>query len=240
MNRGRTFVALAATAAVLSLLGLRLRSTRSAAPAAAERGMRVPAGEASPPSAADRLAAAAPDPVAAGPVAAPIPARLPPFTLAGLDGRPTPISAFAHRSLIINFWAPWCAPCRREIPLLRTIDRQWRARQVSVIGIAVDARAAVARYAHAAGIDYPLLTGEQDALDVAAKLGVATPAFPFTVFTDARGRIVAVYLGELHRPQIDLILGVVQRLNTARIALPAARRAIDAGLDRLRSATATG
>ena len=77
---------------------------------------------------------------------------------------------------------------------------------------------------------YPLLIGEQDALDVAAELGVDSPVFPFTVFTDRRGEVVALYVGELHQPQADLILSVVQKLDTDLLQLPAARRVIADGL----------
>ena len=199
-------------------------------------GIRVAAGETSPPSAADAL----PTPAPGALPAVRIPERMPRFTLPDLNGKPTAIDAFRGRSLIINFWATWCAPCRREIPLLKAVNTDWKDRRFSVLGIAVDQRAAVVRFAQRFQISYPLLAGQQDALDVAAAFGVATPAFPFTVFTDDRRRIVALYLGELHRPQIDLILRVVQRLNAGRLELPAARRAIDAGLAQLQTATAPG
>ena len=74
------------------------------------------------------------------------------------------------------------------------------------------------------------IIGEQDALDVAAQLGMDSPAFPFTVFTDRRGEVVALFLGELHRPQADLILSVVQSLNQDRVQLPEARRTLAEGL----------
>jgi hypothetical protein len=86
-------------------------------------------------------------------------------------------------------------------------------------------------------IGYPLLVGEQDALDVAAAFGVKSPAFPFTVFTDRRGEVVALYMGELHRPQAGLILGVVRSLNQDRLKLPEARRLIAEGLSGLAAKT---
>ncbi len=167
-----------------------------------------------------------------------IPERLPDFTLENRGGTPTSITAWRGKSLILNFWATWCAPCRREIPLLESLDTQWNSRNVAVIGIAVDRRDEVLAFAKAFHIDYPLLIGEQDALDAAAAVGVASPVFPFTVFTDRRGEIVAVFVGELHKPQAELILGQVQSLDADRVELQAARHAIAEGLDALNAGKA--
>lgn len=236
MNRTVTIAAAAAVAVCIAWFGLRLETSDDATVPAADRGVPVPAGEASAPSAADRV----PIPAAASWPKVRIPAHLPQFTLRGLNGAPSSIGQFKGRSLIINFWATWCAPCRREIPLLQSIQSAWQPQRFSVVGIAVDRRASVLRFARRFKINYPLMSGEQDALNVATAFGVATPAFPFTVFSDRRGRIVTLYLGELHRPQIELILAVVKQLNADRIGLPAARREVEAGLTQLNAGAATG
>jgi thiol-disulfide isomerase/thioredoxin len=136
--------------------------------------------------------------------------------------------------LIINFWATWCAPCRSEIPLLQSLHAEWAGRDVTVVGIAVDYREPVLAFAQRYKIGYPLLIGEQDALDAAAAFGVRSPVFPFTVFTDRRGEVVALFIGELHRPQAELILSQVQSLNMDVVELTAARRAIAEGLSALK------
>jgi len=192
--------------------------------------VRVPAGQASLPNPSDRLDST--DEMYAPPK---IPDRLPPFALADRTGKVTPIGAFAGKSLIINFWATWCAPCRSEIPLLESLHAEWTAQGVSVIGIAVDFPDKVGEFADRFNIRYPLLIGEQDALDAAAALGVSSPVFPFTVFTDRRGEVVALFVGELHRPQAELILSQVENLNHGRVGLPAARAAIEAGLQALKT-----
>jgi thiol-disulfide isomerase/thioredoxin len=195
--------------------------------------IRVAAGEASAPNLSD-LAGELP----AGVIPPPkIPDRLPQFSLGDRSGKSTPIASFAGKSLIINFWATWCAPCRSEIPLLETLQAEWAGRGTSVVGIAVDHRDQVLEFADRFKIGYPLLIGEQDALDAAASFGVASPVFPFTVFTDRRGEVVALFIGELHQPQAELILSQVQQLNAGQIDLPAARRAITAGLSALHSST---
>jgi len=139
----------------------------------------------------------------------------------------------AGKVVLVNFWATWCPPCRREIPLLKTLSAAWAGRDLKVIGIAVDYRDKVQDFAGQYKIDYPLLVGEQDALDVAAKFGMDSPAFPFTVFTDRRGEVVALFVGELHQPQLDFILSEVQNLNQDRVQLPEARRAIAEALGKL-------
>jgi thiol-disulfide isomerase/thioredoxin len=209
---------------------------RAAAPLA---GVRVPAGEASPPTPSDFDApfdSVAGTAVAPGEPASPrIPDHLPEFSLVGRTGKPTPITTWRGKSLIINFWATWCAPCRHEIPLLQSIRREWLDRNVEVVGIAVDYRDKVVAYADDLKISYPLLIGEDDALDVAQAFGVDSPAFPFTVFTDRRGEVVALYVGELHKIQVDLILSVVQSLNQNRMQLPEARHTIAEGLRSMRT-----
>jgi len=198
----------------------------------------IPATDGAGRSAADgagRSAAQASDAAEEAAMPAPerIPDRLPNFTLAGADGKPTPISGWTGKSLLLNFWATWCAPCRREIPLLETLRTAWRAQGFEVIGIAVDRRPDVLDFAQRLKIDYPLLIGEEDALDVAGALGFDSPAFPFTVFTDRQSRIVALFVGELHPAQAELILGTIQRVNSGQMEVAAARSAIFAGLQKL-------
>jgi hypothetical protein len=80
------------------------------------------------------------------------------------------------------------------------------------------------------GIDYPLLIGEQEALDAAAAFGVTTVGLPFTVFSDRQGRIVNAHLGELTAAQADLILETVRRVDAGDTPLAEARTALEAAL----------
>ena len=195
--------------------------------------LATPAGQASPPSLTDLAPETAPPTTA-------IPERVPDFVLKDLKGRPTPIRQWAGKALILNFWATWCAPCRREIPLLKSLASSFAERDIVTVGIAVDYPDKVQDFADQYHIGYPLLVGEQDALDVAASLGVTTPAFPFTVFTDKRGNIIALTVGELHRPQLDLIMASIEQIETGGLALPAARQQIAEGLASLAKKQAPG
>jgi thiol-disulfide isomerase/thioredoxin len=159
--------------------------------------------------------------------------RIPTFTLADTENRPRTLQDWPERSLIVNFWATWCAPCRREIPLLKQIQREHGPEGFQVIGIAVDFRDQVLAYAKEMRIDYPVLIGEQDALDAAAAFGVDAIGFPFTVFSDRQGRIVAAHVGELTAAQADVILDAVRRVDSGAYSPEQARTAIESGLARL-------
>jgi peroxiredoxin len=117
--------------------------------------------------------------------------------------------------------------------MLGSLAAQWADRGVVVVGIAVDQPRAVASYARELKIPYPLLVGEQDALDAALALGVVAPVFPFTVFTDDAGEIVALFIGELHPTQAALILSRVQSVDRHELNAAEARRSIAAELGRL-------
>jgi peroxiredoxin len=228
IERALRFAGAALVALVAVWAGARIHSAWVARSTSA--GIAIPVGEASPPTRSD-LVDQPPRPPPAK-----IPDQLPDFSLAALDGKLTSIHAWSGKSLVINFWATWCAPCRREIPLLEGLSGEWASRGVTVIGVAVDHRDQVASFARELKISYPLLIGEQEALDVAGRFGVDSPVFPFTVFTDRRGEVVALYVGELRRPQVDLILSTVQDLDQNHIALQQARQVIAEGLRALPAA----
>jgi thiol-disulfide isomerase/thioredoxin len=147
-----------------------------------------------------------------------IPDNLPDITLADRDGKPTKLASFAGRPLMLNFWATWCAPCRREIPLLNKIRMERKAQNAEIVGIAVDFRDDVLSFLTKTPLSYPLLIGEEDGLAAAEAFGMGM-GFPFSVFVDSQNRILTVKVGELHEDEanfafdrlLDIDKGVMTR-----------------------------
>ena len=148
------------------------------------------------------------------------------FTLNDIDGNPREFAEWSGRPRLLNFWATWCAPCRREIPLLKQFQAEQPDDGILVMGIAVDFPEEVAVYAEAAEFNYPILVGEQDAMAVAESSGIDFIAMPFTMIVARDGRFLGAYLGELHREQLDDIAGVLARLDAGDIDAEGASEAL--------------
>jgi thiol-disulfide isomerase/thioredoxin len=168
----------------------------------------------------------------ASPQPHPIPERLPDFSLPDLAGVSHTLSDWRGRLLAVNFWATWCEPCRREIPLLKDLRRENARNGFEIIGIAIDNRDSVAKYAREMRMDYPILVGERGGLEAAGAFGME-PVLPFTVFADGKGRIVTLKVGELHRDEAAFILARLADVGAGRMSLQAARQQIDERVRRL-------
>ena len=151
----------------------------------------------------------------------------PSFSLMGLDGEMRDFDEFAGRHRLLNFWATWCAPCRREIPLLKEFQAEQGDHGILVIGIAVDVMEDVQQYAEAAEFNYPILVGEMDAMAVAEQSGLQFHAMPFTMIVSADGEYLNAHFGELHRPDLDKIRDVLARLDAGEIDTDTARKALE-------------
>jgi thiol-disulfide isomerase/thioredoxin len=160
------------------------------------------------------------------------PQQLPDFSLPDLGGTPHRLSDWSGRTLVINFWATWCEPCRREIPLLEAIQRENTGKNIEILGIAVDHPDSVQKMVKDLKIGYPVLVGEKGGLAAVSAFGMDT-VLPFTVFADPQGRIVTLKVGELHRDEATFILARLADLAAGRLDLEATRGRIDGEIRRL-------
>jgi thiol-disulfide isomerase/thioredoxin len=99
--------------------------------------------------------------------------------------------------LLLNTWGPWCAPCRKELPILQNVQDQFAKDGVKVIGMATRTnQAAVELFISQKEISYLQLADFDSAVMVQLD-GVPSTTVPSTVFIDRKGRIAGWALGEV-------------------------------------------
>ena len=118
------------------------------------------------------------------------------------DGKPQALRQWQGSLLVVNFWATWCAPCVEEMPDLETIQAEYGARGVQVIGLAIDNAEPVRRFRNELKIELPLLLAGAAGTQLGRELGNASGALPYTVLIDRSGRIVQAKLGQLRAAEL--------------------------------------
>lgn len=130
----------------------------------------------------------------------------PDFSLKDSRDESRRISEWNGKVLLLNFWATWCPPCRKEIPELIALQEDYKDRGLQIVGIAIDELGATQEFANKAGINYPTLTGEAEAIQVALSYGNTSGALPYTVIVDRNNRIAFTQPGQVHRDEIENLL----------------------------------
>ena len=113
-------------------------------------------------------------------------------------------AAIENQVVILNFWAPWCLPCRTEIPYL--IDIQMRENpSLVIVGIAIDQRAPVRRFEDEVGLNYLSLIGETQGIELMQRYG-ASGALPLTLVFDREGVLRHRILGSIRPAELGRAL----------------------------------
>jgi len=130
----------------------------------------------------------------------------PDFHLGSSTGEFVTPADFPGKTLLINFWATWCEPCRKEMPMLNDLQSQYGPAGLQVIGIALDDVQSVRDFAEKLGITYTILVGEADVMDTNRAYGNVSGMLPFSVLVDKEGVIRWQYAGEIQQNEISVLL----------------------------------
>jgi len=138
---------------------------------------------------------------------------LPDITLPDLKGTQRKLLEWQNKVLVLNFWATWCSPCRKEIPEFIKLQSDIGDKGLQFIGIAVEELEPVKEFSDSVGINYPTLIGQVTGINLSIPLGNMISTVPFTVIFDRQGNIVHRQLGEISREKILEIVGPLLEKN---------------------------
>ena len=127
------------------------------------------------------------------------------------EGKSQALKQWQGKTIVLNFWATWCTPCREEMPELSELNTEFKQRNVVVIGIAVDELSVIKAFAHdtkkdAIKVSYPLLAAEVEGMDLASSLGNDKGVLPYTVIIKPDGTVLKTYFGRVTKPLLTKAL----------------------------------
>ena len=123
------------------------------------------------------------------------------------DGAPTTVSG-PGRIRLINYWASWCGPCRKEMPVLDAYAAEQGDNGIQVLGIALDTAEEARAFRRAVPVRFTLLLETPGPGDSSVRLGNARGILPYTVLVDAEGRLVKTHYGAV--PDVEAVQAWVQ------------------------------
>lgn len=127
--------------------------------------------------------------------------RAPDFTLRDMNGAPVRLSDFRGKAVVLNFWATWCLPCRREIPWFIEMQNKYGRQGLQIIGVSMDdgGRDAVEGFVKRMGINYLILQGDNHA----ASLYGGAQVVPKTYYISRDGRVVSSVEGLVNESEVE-------------------------------------
>jgi len=128
------------------------------------------------------------------------------FSLNDINGVNHRSEEWQGKILVVNFWATWCPPCRKETPMFVELQEQYASKGLQFLGIAIDDLSNVKDFVDTYAVNYPMLIGNEDAIQLAKKYGNRFGALPYTVIINREGTIVHAQAGEMLREKTEKIL----------------------------------
>jgi len=127
--------------------------------------------------------------------------KAPNFSLKTSEGKAIELEKLKGKVVVVNFWATWCGPCRREIPGFMEVYDQYRSKGLEIVGVSLDRGGwdVVKPYLDKRPITYPIVIGDADlavAYDVMSVI-------PITVIVDKKGNIVKRHVGIMFKSDLE-------------------------------------
>jgi peroxiredoxin len=130
------------------------------------------------------------------------------FTVKDIAGKDVRLSQYKGQVVLLNFWATWCVPCKREIPALTALYRDYKKRGFVVLGVSVDSEIrAIKPFAREMKMNYPVLIGAGRE-DLSKAFGPFI-GFPTSVLVARDGKVCVRHVGVVSRAQLERQIGAL-------------------------------
>ncbi len=132
--------------------------------------------------------------------------KRPEFKLFDLEDKLRNVNEWDGKVLLINFWATWCPPCKKEMPAFMQLREQYNKQGFEILGVALDDKESVQDFVDTLGVEYPIMIAQQKGIELSSQYGNRIGALPFSVFVDRDGKIKATHAGELSKQQVEKVI----------------------------------
>ena len=129
------------------------------------------------------------------------------LSLPDVDGREQRLDQWKGKVLVVNFWATWCEPCRKEMPDFVQAQADSGGKGLQFVGIAIDQPDKIRQFSTELKLNYPSLIGGYGALELSKTFGNELMALPFTLILDRDGKVAYAQMGPLKPGNLEAIVG---------------------------------
>jgi cytochrome c biogenesis protein CcmG/thiol:disulfide interchange protein DsbE len=130
--------------------------------------------------------------------------KAPNFKLKAQDGKIVELAKLKGKVVVVNFWATWCGPCRKEIPGFMDVYNQYKSKGLEIVGVSLDEEGwdVVRPYLARMPIPYPVVVGDGALADAYGGID----AIPATFIIDKNGNIARKHIGYMDRTEFERIV----------------------------------
>ncbi|KWR75695.1 TlpA family protein disulfide reductase [Cupriavidus sp. IDO] len=116
------------------------------------------------------------------------------------------LGKFRGKTVVVNFWAPWCGPCVEEMPELTSLHAEYAGQQVEFVGIGIDSATNIQQFLKKVPVEYPLAVAGFAGTELSRNFGNAAGGLPYTVVINPDGSVKFRKMGRVTARELRAVL----------------------------------